>query len=298
MDAPDYVIDEAQDPPPNRVGLTAVSVGYVILAALVAFLWLVADTVPSPLFDVGLARPVQLVAGVATVLIATAFHVRHRDAWSAHRPLAVGLALSTAAALLIPASTFLVAAGWAAAMFGGSGAIHVGFTVGLVASVLGLLSTGLLWLGISRSRLRVERPRLGRAGLVIWSLAGLQLLNGVLSTSRGLGSGSPDVELIVLRGFAIGALGLLLGTGLTVALISGARSGEQPNRAWWIAGASRLIVLVGTLAFPFLALALGSVIPGVEGYVLLSQMLSLVGAVGLLMAFALGLPSDGKPHTR
>ena len=61
-----------------------------------------------------------------------------------------------AAALLIPVSTFLVGAGWAAAMFGGSGAIDVGFTVGLVASVFGLLSTGLLWLGISHFR-RTER---------------------------------------------------------------------------------------------------------------------------------------------
>jgi hypothetical protein len=267
-------------------------VAYVVLAALVAFLWLVADTVPSPLFDVGLARPLQLLAGVATVLVGAAFHVRHRDAWSAHRQLAMGLALSAAAALLVPVSTFLVGAGWAAAMFGASGAIDVGFTVGLVASVFGLLSTGLLWLGISRSHLRVERRGWDRAGLVIWSLAGLQLLNGILSASRGLGSGSPEIALIVLRGFAIGALGLLLGTGLTVALISGARSGEQPNRAWWIAGGSRLIVLLGTLAFPFLALALAMFIPGVEGYVLLSQMLSLVGAVGLLMAFALGLPSE------
>ena len=187
--------------------------GYVLLAALVGFLWLVADTVPSPLFDVGLAGPLQLVAGVATVLVGAAFHVRHRDAWSAHRPLAIGLALSAAAALLSPVSTFLVGAGWAAAMFGGSGAIYVGFTVGLAASVLGLLSTGLLWLGISPSHLRVERPGLRRASLVIWSVAGLQLLNGVLSTSRGLESGSPDIALIVLRGFAIGALGFYSGPG-------------------------------------------------------------------------------------
>ena len=105
MNAADYVIEEAQGPRrPSTAGVTAVSVGYVIVAALVAFFWLVADAVQWPPFDIGFAGPLQLVAGVATVLVGAAFHVRHRDAWCAHRLLALGLALSAAAALLIPVS--------------------------------------------------------------------------------------------------------------------------------------------------------------------------------------------------
>lgn len=293
MNAPDFATEVAQGPlRPTRARMTVTSVAYCILAVVAAFLWLVADTVPSPLSDFGLAGPLQLVTGVAIVLAGAALHVRHPDAWLAHRSIAAGIALAAGAALLLPASSVVIGAGWAAAMFGGSGVIYVGFALSLVASVLGLISTGFLWLGISRSHLRVGTPGLDRVSIVIWTLAGLQLLNGIVSTSRGLGSGSPEVELIVLRGFAIGALQLLLGTGLTVTLVSGARSGELPNRAWRIAGGSRLIVLVGMLVYPLLVVSLGTLISGVEAYVLPGQFLALVGAFGFLGAFSLGLPAE------
>ena len=293
MNAFDFAAEVTEGPRrPTSARITVASLAYCILAVVVAFLWLVADTVPSPLSDFGLAGPLQLVTGVAIVLAGAALHVRHPDAWLVHRPIAAGIALSAGAALLLPASSVVIGAGWAAAVFGGSGVIYVGFALSLVASVLGLISTGFLWLGINRSRVRAETPGLDRVSIVIWTLTGLQLLSVILSASRSLESASPGGEVVVLRSFGIAAVQLILAAGLTVALVAGARSGERPNHAWRIAGGSRLIVLVGMLVYPLLVVSLGTFTSGVEAYLLPGQILALVGALGFLGAFSLGLPAE------
>jgi hypothetical protein len=81
---------------------------------------------------------------------------------------------------------------------------------------------------------------------------------------------------------------------VTVALVAGARSGERPRRAWWVAGIGRLIVLVGSLVYPLLALVAGPLFSGTNMYVIMSGLLGLIGALSLLAGFALGLPSDDR----
>jgi len=276
------------------VGLPAASWAYIVVAVAVGLLWIVARGAPGAISAAEFYSPITIVTAFASVLVGAAFHARHPDAWSAHRPIAVAIGLSAVAGLLFPAGTILLWYGILAAAFRGRGlaVVEWGFAVDVVASILLILSTALLWIGIRRARRQVDGPgvRAGRIG--IWLLAGLVFLSSTPAFAVNLGHATFDQRIYVLWGLATSAIQGLLSAGVTVALVAGAMSGEHPRRAWWVAGVSRVFVLGGSLVYPALALVLRPLVSGVNVYIILVGMIGLIGALGLLTGFALGLPAD------
>jgi hypothetical protein len=227
--------------------------------------------------------------------VGAAFHTRHPDAWSAHRPIAVAIGLSAAAAVLSPVATILLAYGMLMAAFGGRGpALEWSFAFIVGASLLFVLSTASLWIGIRRARQRADAPGVRVGSIAIWVLAVLLLLSSAPSIAFGLRLTTFDQRANSLGSFAINAIQSLLSAGVTVALVAGARSGERPRRAWWVAGVSSVIVIVGSLVYPALVHVAGPLFKDANVYVAMSGLMGLIGAMGLVAGFALGLPSDDR----
>jgi hypothetical protein len=289
------VIYEGRAQRPTAPGLPAASWAYVFVAIVVAPLWIVARRAPAVISATEFYGPFTILTAFASVLVGAAFHARHPDAWSAHRPIAVAIGLSAAAAVLSPVATILLAYGMLAAAFGGRGpALEWSFAFIVVASLLFLLSTASLWIGIRRARQRADAPGVRVGSIAIWVLAVLLLLSSAPSIAFGLRLTAFDQRAYILASFAMNAIQGLLSAGVTVALVAGARSGERPRRAWWVAGVSSVIVIVGSLVYPALVLVAGPLFKDANVYVAMSGLMGLIGAMGLLAGFALGLPSDNR----
>jgi hypothetical protein len=257
-------------------------------------LWIIARRAPGLITAAEFYSPLTIVTAFASVLLGTCFHARHPDAWSAHRPIAISIAVSALAGLLLPAAAILLGYGLLAAALGGRGpgVLESSLAIQAVASILLVLSTALLWIGIRRARRQADGPGVGAASIGIWVLAVLLLLSSAPALAGNLGLTSFDQRAYLLLSFATNAIQGLLTAGVTVALVAGAWSGERPRRAWRIAGVSRVFALVAALVYPLLAIMAGPLIPGVNLYVTLAGAVGMIGALGLLAGFAFGLPSD------
>jgi hypothetical protein len=288
------VADDGRQERRSAAGLPAASWAYVVVAVVVGLLWIVARGAPGTISAAEFYSPITIVTAFASVLVGAAFHARHPDAWSAHRPIAVAIGLSAAAGVLFPVGTILLWYGMLAAAFGGRGPaiIEWSLAVGVAASILLILSTALLWIGIRRARRQVNGPGVRAGNIGIWLLAGLVLLSSTPAFAVNLGHATFDQRIYVLWSLATSAIQGLLSAGVTVALVAGAMSGEHPRRAWWVAGVSRVFVLGGSLVYPALAMVLRPLVSGPNVYIVLVGMIGLIGALGLLAGFALGLPAD------
>jgi hypothetical protein len=275
-------------------GIPAASWAYLVVAVLVALLWIIARRAPGLITAAEFYSPLTIVTAFASVLVGTAFHARHADAWSAHRPIAVAIALTAVAGILLPVAAILLGYGLLAAAFGGRGpgVLESSVAIQAVASILLILSTALLWIGIRHARRQVDGPGVRAASIGIWVLAVLLLLSSGPALAGNLGLTSFDQRAYLVWSFATSTIQDLLSAGVTVALVAGAWSGERPRRAWRIAGVSRVFALVAALVYPFLAIMAGPLIAGVNVYVVLTGAVGLIGALGLLAGFAFGLPSD------
>jgi hypothetical protein len=294
MDESPPVADEGRPQRRTAAGLPAASWAYVGVAIVVALLWIVARRAPGNISAAEFYSPLTIVTAFASVLVGAAFHARHPDAWSGHRPIAVAIGFSAAAGVLFPVGTILLWYGMLAAPFGGRGpaVIEWAFAVGVVASILLMLSTALLWIGIRRARRQIDGPGVRGSSIGIWALAGFVLLSSTPAVVFNLGHTTFDQRVYILWSLGSSAIESLLSAGVTVTLVAGALSGESPRRAWWVSGVSRVIVLVGSLVYPALALVIRPFVSGAIVYIVLVGLIGLIGALGLLAGFALGLPSD------
>jgi hypothetical protein len=275
-------------------GLPAASWVYLVVAVAVALLWIFARGAPGLIPAAEFYSPLTIVTAFASVLVGTCFHARHADAWSAHRPIAVAIALSAVAGVLYPAAAILLGYGLPAAALGGRGpgVIQSSLAVQAVASTLLILSTALLWMGFRRARRHPDASGVRAGSIAIWVLAALFLLSSAPALAGNLALTSFDQRAYLVWNFAANAIQGLLAAGVTVALVAGARSGERPGRAWWIAGISRAFALAGAFVSPLLAIVAGPLLPGSNLFVILTATVGLIGALGLLAGFALGLPTD------
>ena len=263
---------------------------YVALSILTALLWWIAGTGPSPVASIGAYGPLMLLGGVATVLAGAAFHARHADESSPHRPLALGLALQGLHALLVSITAVAVSYGWIRATFGDPSIIVAALGLSVGASVVQILAAVLVWVGIRRARRAQHRrghlPRHGLLMAVVWVVAAI-LVVGRFSTVVRLEPTSIPTLATTLAGIVSPPLAALLATEL----LSGARAGARPAEAWWLGAAGVLVTLVGFAVYPLAALVAGGLGAGPEVYVFLPQAIGLPSSVLLLVAFGLGLPS-------
>jgi hypothetical protein len=276
------------------LGRSAAVIAYLLLAALALGAGLVALGAPSPVAGIDLFGPLSVLVGVGAPLAGAAFHLRHRDAWAEHRPIALGLGFFALGAIIYPVSASLLLYGWLAAALGGSSLLDWSVGLRVANDLCAIAGTGLLWLGVRRERRRPD-ARGGRAiRVAIWLMIGLLTAGSFGSGLAAMGSGSTAVQVIGLESLVAGVVRGLLGGGLTVALVIGARAGEHPSQAWWLLGGTRVALLAGTMLGPVLAGLLEAVAPGPAAYILLGEVLNAIGSVGLLVAIALGWPTDHR----
>jgi hypothetical protein len=153
---------------------------------------------------------------------------------------------------------------------------------------------GSLWLGVRESRRRADRAGSGRIAIALWISVVPLALNVLSIALLNLRQSSTSAEyFIVVVGFGatIAHLGAL--TALTAMSVAGARSKESPNRAWWLAAGSGLIVLVGNWTTPIVASLLQDRSEA-NLVVVLNQGVDVASIMLLLAALALGLPTDDR----
>lgn len=268
---------------------------YLADAALVGGLWLVAGQAPGPGAEFGVYGPLRLIAAVGSILVGAAFHARHGDAWSAHRAIAAALLLSAVGGTLYPLEAILISYGWLSAALGNASLVAWSAGLNVAVGLIAVLSSALLWIGIHRSRQHADAGGVRRVRIVIWVLVAILSLGSYSTAVYIFAIGSLGPQLFALQSLVIGIVQTILSTALTVTLVGGAMSDERPNGAWWLAGAGRLVSLGGSFVYPLLAFSLGSAV-GFSFYYLISQGFGVVGTLGLLAAFALGLPAHCDPR--
>ena len=237
----------------------------------------------------------QLLPGVASILLPAVLIARHSDAFSRARTLLFGMILYAAVQGLLIVSQPLQ--GFFESVTPPSAdlpnlvplsAIYNGF-VALVAAF------GLLYIAVGLSQARRYEDRGRRVTAFIVPIAAIfGTVVGVLAVSRiqlGDTPWSPTLAIYLGASVILGILRITVWAYLTTALIRGLVAGEEP-RGGWLLG-----VIGGTLVVLALVLVnLSGVVDITDqtlstlyGYVIvLSYSL---GHVGLLAAFALGLPS-------
>jgi len=294
----DEILDTTADArvPPEATGrrISSAVWAYLVVAALTLGAGLVALSAPSPVAGVDFFGPLSVLAGIGLPLAGAAFHARHRDAWSAHRPIALALAFFALGAVVYPLSAGLLLYGWLAAAVGVFSWLDWSVGFRLVTDISAIVATGLLWVGVRRSR-RAPDVAGGRATrLAIWLLVAVLMIGSLAAGLSNLRSGSLGAQVLGLEGLVAGLFRAILGGALTVALVKGSRAGERPCSAWWLLGGTRVALLAGTLLAPLLARVLELAIPGPAAYILLGEIFTVIGSAGFLAGFVLGWPSDHR----
>lgn len=290
MDAPPAA-DRAPDEP-RAAGAVNVVRGpawvFVALAAIVAILGGIAlpiDLLPS---DLWAYRPLQLADGIATILLGAALFGRRPDVWTTCRPLGAAVILLAIGALMGTAGSLAVLIAWWSALGLPGNLAWTVLGLGYIEAALGVLGIALIWLGLRRSIRQANGHGSSRLSVILWAWALLLVIGNLASTVRMLDTGGASViSVIAGTRFPFGIASLVALTALTVTAIAGARGRERPTSAWWLAGASGLIVILGGWLGPVLGMIVDEpVLP-----LLLPLLISLVSTLLLLLALALGLPS-------
>lgn len=268
---------------------------YVVAAGIVGLLWSVARAVIAPGISAELGGAVAIASGAIWVLAGAAFHLRHADAWSRHRAVAIGLAFAAAAGILTPIRIVALSYGWLPAAVGSPTLLQWSIALGVLAAVPQVLSLVLLWIGIRRERVHPDRRLVWVARVAIWLAVGSLLVGSARSVIPALAGYHSD-QLLYFGWTVISSVAQsLLAAGLTAEIVAGAVSGERPRSAWVVGAGARAVVLVATLMYPFFANEIAQLAGSLGLFLLVQQVVGLIAALGFFAAFALGLPSDDSP---
>ena len=289
--------DEARGPHlPDR--LTAVPVlvwPFVALAVLLAVVQIRRHTYSPIDASVALSLGLTIARLLATTLLGAALFLRHPDAWSRLRPVAVGvtlLAIAEALRVLAPVADDLL--GRPSGPSDGVPILTVSYLVGRTGAIVGIVGVASLWVGLKAAR-RTPDPAGTRAILAILLVVGLGILAigyGRL-ISLGLFDGDAAVAVTNASELVIEAVQLVAWIAVASVLVAGSRVRERPATAWLAGAFAALAISISPgqiLSF------LPSMDPTSGGYWLVIWSVSLVatgGAVLLLAAFLLGLPEPG-----
>ncbi len=278
---------------PRAVRIPGPAWAFLILAIVVAALWVILGPLAFMPPELWALWPIQLANGVATVLVGAALFIRHPDVWSTCRPLGAAVVLLAVGPLVGAATPIVTLTGWPQADPGQDPdrlmLIWILYGVGIVAATVGVLAIALLWMGIRRSRRHVRIRASRRLAVVLWFSTLLLAIGRLSSELRTLDISSSDVVSVVASiSFMTSVASLVALTALTVTAISGARAGESPRTAWWLVAASGLIVFIGDWVIPIIGLMVQE---SVALVIVLPQGVRLGSTLLLLSAFALGLSS-------
>ena len=299
VDLPPAVEDIASDSPrgPSLMGV-ALGPAWLFVSGAAIVVALGAIGLPINLLppEMWALRPLLLANSVVSLLLGAAVFGRRPDTWTTNRPLgaavvliAVGVLAETLSAVAVSiawlaAFDLLPDAGWMLLAFGhANGALHVA-------------GVALIWLALHRSLRPGDRRGSKPLAAVLWGVAlvtGVGRLASTVQTFDSVGMALATVS--VALSFVTGIASIVALTALTLTAITGARAGERPTSAWWLAGASGLLIVVGQWVAPILAMVANQ---PVLFSILLPQALGLASTLLLLLALALGLPSSQgtEPH--
>ena len=293
--------EEARPPHlPDRITAIPVMVWpFVVLTALVVY-----DRISlyrGQPFDASIV--VSLSLGIARlaamILLGAALFLRHPDAWSRLRPVAIAvtlIAMGEALDVFAPHIDSLVQGEW-----DGSDLpiITASYVLGRAASVIGILGVASLWFGLRANRRATDRTRT-LALFVALSVGALAFL--ALGYDRILDDAwvDPDLEIAAAAtriGAAIHATSIVAWMAVASVLLVGARGRERPTAGWRIGAIAILAIVLGLepvwVLWPTYDMSTSGLT--IAGWIVVGT--AAAGAVLLLVAFLLGLPdpADAEP---
>ena len=241
----------------------------------------------------------------AMTLLGAALFLRHPDAWSRLRPVAVAVSLIAIAEALVvfaPHVEGLVRGGWIGSGWDGESfpIITVSYVLGRVASVIGIVGIASLGVGLRATR---RTPDATRTLVLFVALSTVALAFLALGYGRALddGWGNADQAIAAAENrisVAIVAVTLVAWVAVASILVVGALRQERPTSGWAVAAIAALAIAVGLepiyLMWPTFD-ATSGLLPA--GWITVG--IAAAGAVLLLVAFLLGLPEpldvEGPP---
>lgn len=272
---------------------------FLALAALIAGRDVIQIARLSPLSADDVLRTVLgAIPAVTTVLLGAAWFRRHP-----HPDLRSSMA--TAVTLLAVAAAMRLAAPWvldtassfAAADDDPFGSIRWSGAWSAVVGAVVVLADVAFVAAFRDARRRPADPRERPATIVVGAIAILTMVLEIWSTSRlitsAAGSGSTDDQTaILLSGLLLSLVFVVVTAAVAVQLLGGALAGEAPVFAWRL-GAIGFLVDLGATTLAILAAVIG---PQTEAFFVPFQWalvtIEAIGALALLAAILLGLPSD------
>ena len=252
-------------------------------------------------FGLGMAR-----LGAITLLGAALF-LRHPDAWSRLRPVAIAvtlIAIAEALDVFSPHVEGLVQGGWIGSEWDGESfpIITVSYVLGRVASVIGIVGIASLWYGLRATRRTPDATR-----TLVWfvalSIAAMAFL--ALGYGRALDDGwgtTNDAIAAATNRIAVATHAVTLVAWVAIAsiLLVGARRRERPTAGWLVGAIAALLVVVGLEPIYAVWPTWDATTSGLTLAGWLAVGSASVGAVLLLIAFLLGLPepadAEGTPE--
>jgi hypothetical protein len=269
---------------------------FVALAVLVAYLQFQRyDGLSSSGSDV-LSLAQGVVQVVAMTLLGAALFLRHPDAWSRLRPLAIGVILLAAAEavhLLGPMVDGVLGSSWFSS--DGNLTLPASYYVGRAGSIVGIMGAASLLIGFREAR-RVADPAGTRAILVVLLAIGLGVL--VIGYARQILLGAFDGDgidqMTSAVAIAISAASLIAWTAVASELLAGTRVRERPASAWRVG-------TIGGFGAAISAVPLLTILPAMDvesaAFWVVVRTVTLIAtaaAVLLLVAFLLGLPAPSE----
>ena len=271
-----------------------------VLLALGDLAWFVvnANLGASPVASDVALYALQVVPGVASVLFPAALLARHHDAATRAPVLLLGTimfafvqALFILGAPLQPIFETLTPARAATPSLVPLAELYNGFALLIAACGLGLMARGL-----SLARRYVDRSGPWIEWVVPVATVSATIVGILSASSVSLGDGPIGRTAIafIAGNVALGIFRVAVWAYLTASAVRGWQAGEDPIRGWRLAGVAGVVIL-----FALALVNLGGVldlqnptIVQVYGWIAVGAYT--LGNVGLLVAFAIGLPSlDG-----
>jgi MFS family permease len=237
---------------------------------------------------------------VVSFLIPAVFFLRHRDAWSAHRAMALGttlFAVSRAVGLL---NSYL--GDWFISILpnGDLGISPLSIVMQVVVSAIAVLAVVYLARGLIEARLYADRPGTRRW----WVLIGLVAAASAAMALLLFGTISPDLEdaafvnsyWLVMLSVVINIVTMAAWAYLTGTAVAGRRAGEDPNFGWFLAAFAGFCILA-TFVVSGLATAMNIAAETNTSTNVLALLTALpaIAYLALLAAFATRLPTTHAP---
>jgi hypothetical protein len=237
----------------------------------------------------------RVTPGTAAILMPAAVLLSHRESWRRIPTVVFGTILFASVqglavvadplqpifASLTPASEELPDLVPLAALFD---------AIVSLASVLGVTYIAL---GLVQARRYEDRPS-DAAALVVPIAATLATIIGVLAASRFDFGGTqltPPLAIYLAATVALGILRVVAWAYLAATVIRGWWSGEEPNTGWWLAVLAAALVLIALALVNVSGILDTSDTTFVTAYGYVTATAYALGHLGLLAAFAVGLPA-------